>query len=217
MEFDPAMLSVADRYKLLVGGVTPRPIAVVSSISPAGEPNLAPFSFFNAVTSDPMTLMFCPARHTMTREKDTLLNVSPPGEGGTGEFVVNICSVSWAKEMAAAAEPFDHGVSEWEHVGLTMQPAIKVKPPRVAEARVAYECSTEQIIRLPSSTGPGGNIVIGRVVHVHVDDSIISDRLHIDPEALDSVGRLGGLGYCTTRQRFQLPHGLDALHTPIDL
>jgi len=222
MELNPAELSVADRYKLLIGGVTPRPIAVVSSLSPQGEPNLAPFSFFNAISSDPMSLMFCPSKHAMNREKDTLLNVRPQDEGGTGQFVVSICSVSWVREMAASAEPFGHGVSEWPHVGLTMHPSVRVAPARVAEAKVSYECETVQIVRLPSDAGPGragpgGNIVIGRVVHIYVDDGIINERLHIDPSGLDAVGRLGGVGYCTTREHFELPHGLGALETRVEL
>ncbi len=211
MEFHVADLSVKQRYKLLIGGIVPRPIALVSTISPDGVPNLAPFSFFAGVGSDPMTLLFCPANDAEGQPKDTLRNAMPEEEGGTGEFVVNVAAEQYAARVAAAAEPVGPEVNEFELAGLPPLRSRSVQPPRVAESPVAYECKTLHIVRLNPGEPAGGNIVIGEVVHVFVRDSIIDDRLHIDPDGLSAIGRMGGLTYCTTRDRFDMPMGLAAL------
>lgn len=211
MDLDPASLAPADRYKLLIGCIVPRPIALVSTVSPSGAPNLAPFSFFNGAGSDPMALLFCPANKPDGTEKDSLRNAKPVEEGGTGEFVVNLATEAYAARMAGAAEPLPYGESEFDLVGLTPAPCVRVRPPRVAESPVAFECRTLQVIRLnPGKTG-GGNIVIGQVVHIHLADGLINERFHVDPERLAAIGRMGGLGYCRTRDRFQMPMGRPAL------
>lgn len=217
MEFDPAALTPTERYKLLIGGIVPRPIALVSTISPSGAPNLAPFSFFAGVGSDPMMLLFCPANKPDGTPKDTLRNCAPITEGGTGEFVVNVVSFSFAHRMAAAAEPLPHGESEFELTGLNTAPSRVVRPARVAEAAVAFECHTEHIIRTNPGQPAGGNVVLGRVQHVFVRDDAINERLHVDPGVVDAIGRMGGLSYCLTRQRFELPMGRDALRNRPDV
>ncbi|MEE8458253.1 MAG: flavin reductase family protein [Phycisphaerales bacterium] len=212
MELNPDQLDPAERYKLLIGCIVPRPIAFVSTISPDGRPNLAPFSFFNGIGSDPMTLLFCPShRPDGDAEKDTLRNCKPRDEGGTGEFVVNAATESYRERVAAAAEPLDYGQSEFDAVGLTAAPSVTVKPPRVGESPWAFECRTLQVIRIDPDVPDAGNVVIGRVVHVFVRDDIVNQRMHVDPEKLLAIGRLGGLGYCTTRDRFEMPRGLAAL------
>jgi flavin reductase (DIM6/NTAB) family NADH-FMN oxidoreductase RutF len=212
MDLDPGALPISDRYKLLIGSIVPRPIAWVSTLSPDGKPNLAPFSFFNGVSANPMTLMFCPANKPDGSEKDTLRNAALPIEGGAGEFVVNIVPAALARQMAACAEPLDYGYSEWDLAGLEPEPSHLVKPARVAGSPVCFECKTDRILRLNPGAPSGGNLVIGRVVHVHARDGLINDRLHVDPAKLDAIGRMGGLGYCTTRDRFDLPMGKEALH-----
>ena len=211
MELDPATLSQPDRYKLLIGCILPRPIAIVSSLSPDGRPNLAPFSFFNGVGSDPMSLLFCPANKPDGSMKDTLRNVLPREDGGTGEFVVNVASESFAARMAAAAEPLPYGESEFDLSGLTPAPSIRVKAARVAESPVAFECRTLKVVRLNPGVAAGGNVVIGQVIHVHADDGVLNERLHADPARLAAIGRMGGLGYCRTRDRFEMPMGRNAL------
>ncbi|HYE62248.1 MAG TPA: flavin reductase family protein [Phycisphaerales bacterium] len=211
MELSPTALSQADRYKLLIGGIVPRPIAFVSTISPDGKLNLAPFSFFCAVGSAPMTMLFCPANKPDGGEKDSLLNARPVSEGGTGEFVVNIASEAMSRQVAGAAEPLPHGHSEFDLVGLTPAPSRLVKPPRVLEAPISYECRTIQVLRTNPGVPAGGNIVLGEVVHVWVRDDLINDRYHIDPARLDAIGRMGGLEYARTRDRFSLPMGVKAL------
>lgn len=212
MEFNPESITQPERYKLLIGCIVPRPIAFVSTISPDGRTlNLAPFSFFNGVGSNPMTLLFCPANKPDGTEKDTLRNCKPIAAGGTGQFVVNAAVDVYARKVAAAAEPLPYGESEFELAGLTPAPSVKVKPPRVSESPVAFECETMQVIRTNPGGVASGNIVIGRVVHVFVRDDLINERFHIDPAKLDAIGRMGGLGYTRTRDRFEMPMGLEAL------
>ncbi|MCW5776688.1 MAG: flavin reductase family protein [Phycisphaeraceae bacterium] len=214
MDLDPERLSTADRYKLLIGCIVPRPIAFVSTISPEGRTNLAPFSFFTGVGSNPMTLLFCPVNDANGHEKDTLRNCKPESEGGTGEFVVNLASEGYAHLVAAAAETLPYGDSEFELTGLTPATSLRVRPPRVAESPVAFECRTIQIVRTNPSKPAGGNVVIGRVVHVHAADGALNDRLHADPDRLAAVARMGGRTYCRTRDRFTLELGRPALNTP---
>ena len=211
MDLDPASLSIADRYKLLIGCIVPRPIAWVSTVSVEGRLNLAPFSFFAGVGSNPMTLLFCPANNADGSEKDSLRNAKPVSEGGIGEFVVNIATEELARKVAASAEPLPFGESEFALAGLTPAPCSRVKPPRVSESPVSFECRTTQVIRTNPRAPSGGNIVIGEVVQVTVRDDLIDARLRTDPERLDAIGRMGGLGYCRTRDRFDLPMGKSAL------
>jgi flavin reductase (DIM6/NTAB) family NADH-FMN oxidoreductase RutF len=211
MEFQPESLDVRDRYKLLIGSVVPRPIAFVSTVSPEGAFNLAPYSFFTAVGSNPMTLLFCPATKPDGSDKDTLRNCLPPEEGGVGEFVVNVATEGYAREVAAAAETLPYGESEFELTGLTPIASSKVRPPRLADCPVSYECETIQVLRTNPGEPASGNIVLGRVVCVHVDESLINDRFHVDASRLRAIGRMGGLEYCRTRDRFEMPRGREAL------
>lgn len=210
MELDPASIPYEERYKLLIGCIVPRPIALVSTASPSGLPNLAPFSFFAGVGSNPMTLLFCPANKADGSEKDSLRNAKPTAEAGTGEFVVNVAIERYARQMAAAAEPLPFGESEFELSGLTMAPSRVVRAPRVLESPVSFECRTLQVIRTNPGQPAGGNIVIGQVVHVHVSDDIINQRFHVD-QGYGAIGRMGGKWYCTTRDRFEMPMGTGAL------
>lgn len=216
MELDPDQLSQPDRYKLLIGAIIPRPIAVVSTIAPDGSSvNLAPFSFFAGVGSNPMTLLFCPANNADGSEKDTLRNAKPVSEGGAGEFVVSVASEPYIRRVVAAAQPLPYGESEFSFAGLTAAASVKVRPPRVAESPVAFECTTLQVIRTNPGAPAGGNIVLGRVIHIFMRDDLLNERLHTDPAKLAAVGRMGGLGYTTTRQRFDVPMGGPALQTPL--
>jgi flavin reductase (DIM6/NTAB) family NADH-FMN oxidoreductase RutF len=211
MELDPAQLPLADRYKLLIGGIVPRPIAFVSTISPDGRTNLAPFSFFNGIGSNPMTVLFCPGNRGDGSEQDTLRNAKPVSEGGVGEFVVNVATERYIRQVSAAAEPLPYGESEFDLTGLGMARSAKVKPPRVAESPIAFECRTLHVVRTNPGEPGGGNVVIGEVVHIVIDDEVVNSRLHIDPAKLAAVGRMGGLMYCTTRDVFEMVRGRAAL------
>src|SRR4029079_4747046 len=118
VQLDPSTMAPADPYKLLIGAIVPRPIAFVSSQSPEGRRNLAPFSFFNGIGSNPMSLLFCPANKADGSREDTLINVLPRERGGLGEFVVNIASEPYARKVAGAAEPLPYGQSEFDLVKL---------------------------------------------------------------------------------------------------
>jgi len=204
IEIDPASLTSLDRYKILVGAVVPRPIAWVSTRSPAGIDNLAPYSFFNAVGCDPMLLLFCPANKPDGSEKDSLRNAKPINQGGSGEFVVNIVSYALAQAMNTTAASLPYETSEFEHAHIATAPCAKVRCARVALAPVSFECITHEIIRTNGTAPNAGNIVIGKVVNVWLAPGIATEQLHLDPATLDAIGRLGGSTYCTSRDRFDI-------------
>jgi len=213
MELDPKSLDVGARYRLMIGCIVPRPIAVVSTISPEGLVNLAPFSFFNGVGAEPMTLLFCPVNKSDGSEKDTLRNCKPMDEGGTGEFVVNLALEEYQREVAAAGEPLAYGDSEFDLTGLGTAASHVVRAPRLAESPIAFECKTSQVMRLKPGAAGGANVVMGEVVHIYVRDDLVDEKLHVLPDRLHAIGRLGGLSYCTTRDRFDLPRGRAALES----
>ncbi|GAB4479249.1 MAG: flavin reductase family protein [Elainellaceae cyanobacterium] len=202
MEIDPELLEPSLRYKLLIGSVVPRPIAFVSSLSPQGVANLAPFSYFNAVGHIPLALMFSVSLKPDGSEKDTLRNVRPPSEGGTGEYVINLAIESYAHQVAECAEPLPYGESEFDYVNLSPTPSKVVKPPRVAESPVAFECRTLQIVPVGQF-----HVVIGQVVHLFVRDEVLGDRNRIDSDKLGAIGRMAGYEYCRTGDRFEIPNG----------
>lgn len=214
MDLRPEDLPPRDRYKLMIGCIVPRPIAFVSTISLDGRPNLAPFSFFSGIGSDPMTLLFCPSNAPDGGEKDTLRNCKPVAEGGQGQFVVNASIEDYAREVAACGEPLPPDQSEWDLARLESAPSRRVKPARVARSPWAFECETIQVVRTNPGVPSGGNVVIGRVVHVHLDDAIVVPTLRIDPDRLRAIGRMGGFGYTRTRERFELPPDRSALREP---
>jgi flavin reductase (DIM6/NTAB) family NADH-FMN oxidoreductase RutF len=194
MTIDPASTPQHQVYKLLIGSVVPRPIAFVSTVSPAGVRNLAPFSFFNAICGEPPMVCFS----TSFREprKDSYVNVK-----ATGEFVVNIVSEEIAEKMNLSSGDYPYGVDEFEIAGLTAVPSDVVRPPRVLESHVNMECKLSQIIEL--GTRPGASLIIGEVVRFHVDDAIVED-FRIDPDKLRAIGRMGGNVYSRTRDRFEM-------------
>ena len=211
MDIQPDEIEIHDRYKLMIGSIVPRPIAFVSTVSPQGDHNLAPYSFFTGIGSNPMTMMFCPGTMPDGSDKDSLRNALPPDEGGIGQFVVNLAVESYARQVAGAAEVLPYGESEFDLVGLTPTPSAKVRPPRVAESPVAFECETLHVFRTNPGQPASGNVVMGRVVCVHVEDGLINDRFHVDPERLRAIGRMGGMEYCRTTERFEMPRGRAAL------
>lgn len=209
-QLDPAELQPIERYKLLIGGVVPRPIALVSTLDPAGRPNLAPFSFYNAIGSNPMLVQFCPANTPDGTEKDSVRNAAPASEGGTGEFVVNVTVEDLAVDAAVTAEPLAAGESEWDLAGLEPVASVRVGPSRVARAPMAYECVTERVIRFNPGAPAGSTMVIGRVVMVHVREDLLNERLHVDQAGLRAVGRMGGIRWCRSRDQFELTPGVRA-------
>ena len=199
MIIDPGKQTPKDNYKLLIGSIVPRPIAFVSTISKAGIYNLAPFSFFTAIASNPPTIGFSPARKGPDGSlKDTLANIRE-----TGEFVVNVVNMALVEQMNATATDFPPEVDEFKEVGLTPLPSELVKAPRVKESPINMECRLNQIIEVGVSGAGGGFFVIGEVVCFHVADELMTDG-RIDTGKLDPVGRLAGMEYTTLGKRFIL-------------
>jgi flavin reductase (DIM6/NTAB) family NADH-FMN oxidoreductase RutF len=198
MELDPESLEVRARYALLISSILPRPIAWVSTISPDGAPNLAPFSFFTGITANPMSVCFAPVNNRDGKPKDTLVNVK-----ATKQFVVNMANESNALKMNETSAAFPYGVSEFEKAGLTAAPSVKVKPPRVKESPLHMECELIQVVTL--SEGPlGGHLVIGKVVHYHCDDAIWNGG-KLRHQDLKAIGRMEGAWYTKTQDAFELP------------
>lgn len=152
-----------------------------------------------------MTMLFCPANNTDGSEKDSLRNAKPVIEGGTGEFVVNVVPHHMAEAMNHTSAALPYGTSEFDVCGVRAGASRVVAPKRVLDSPIAYECTTIQVIRTNPGTQNAGNIVLGRVVHVWVAEGVANERLQIDPGAIDVVGRMGGVGYSTTRDRFEIP------------
>lgn len=186
-------------YKLFLGFINPRPIALVSSVSPDGARNLAPFSFYNMVSANPPVVMFCPSIRRDGSPKHTLANVQ-----ATREFVVATVSDALAGRMVKTAAELPAGQSEFEYAGLTPLPAVRVKAALVKEAPVNLECTLRDIVSLGDQPG-GGRVVLGDVAAVHIADEILTPRRDaIDPCKLRTVGRLGGQYYCTVTDPYEL-------------
>lgn len=196
MQIDVATTPVVDVYHTLVGVVTPRPIAWVTTIDREGRVNLAPFSFFNAFGANPPVVVFSPTLRRDGTKKDTLLNVE-----ATGEFVVNMAVAPLAEHVNRSSKELPHGESEVEYVGLHTVPSVKVKPPRLAESPVNMECKVYQIV--PIGKGPlSANLVIGEVLMMHVADHVLDAAGKVDPRKLQAIARLGGDWYCRTTDLF---------------
>lgn len=195
--FDTADLARPEQSKLINGILVPRPIAWVSTIGPEG-PNLAPFSYFTAVSVDPMIVMFSvsiPFGDRSGTVKDTLQNIDD-----TPEFVVHLVDRHLAEHMNATSAELPRGTNEFDVAGLTQLPSTKVRPPRIAEAGVHLECTlfdSQQIGNIPY------RMIFGEVVAIHSRNGIINDRLHVDQEQHRPIGRLGGASqYTTPNDRF---------------
>lgn len=200
MQINPQDIASRDMYKLLIGSVQPRPIAWVSTVDAHGVPNLAPYSFFTAVCSDPPTIVFCPGVRRQTGlPKDSLLNVRE-----TGEFVVNIVTESLAEKMNITSTELDHDVNEFEYAGVEAAQSVMVKVPRVAESPIAIECKLDQIVTISDQPG-GGFIVVGRVVYMHINDDVYIPDFKIDTLKVQPVGRLAGSGYTKVNDIFEMP------------
>jgi flavin reductase (DIM6/NTAB) family NADH-FMN oxidoreductase RutF len=192
---DPAAQSPAASYALLVSSIVPRPIALVSTISPEGVTNLAPFSFFNAICAEPPVISFAVGNRVPA--KDTIANIR-----ASGEFVVNIVSEAMAERMNLCSGEYPAGVSEFAISGLTPQPSEVVKPPSVRESAMSMECRLVQILEV-SKRPAGGSLILGEIVRFHLDRSMLEGG-RLNPEKLRAVGRMGGNGYTRTRDRFEM-------------
>lgn len=198
MHFDPDSIDQKATYKLLTGAVIPRPIGWISSISKDGIPNLAPFSFFNAVGEDPPHIMFSTVRPNNSN-KDTLNNVLE-----TGQFVVNMVVEDIVEQMNTTSQSVTPDVNEFELAGLTAIPSLKVKAPRVKESPINMECELVHHYTLEDNKHGGATILIGRVIMFHIDESVLLDDFKINMETYKPVARLAGSNYSKLGEIFSI-------------
>ena len=190
MIFDPTEKPFSEIHKLMIGSIVPRPIALVSTTSKDGNNNVAPFSYFNGVCSNPPTIMFAPARRGWDgHEKDTLINIR-----NNQEFVINIVSESFAEKMVKCSTDFNPDIDEFQVSGLTPESSSKVSPPKVKESKINLECKLDQIVEIGDGTAGSGFVVLGTIVLFHIDDDIYEDG-HILLDKLEPLGRLAGNWY----------------------
>src|SRR5207248_6954478 len=188
MHFDLAQIPATDAYKLLVSTVVPRPLALATTVDAAGRVNAAPFSFFNAVSSRPPVVV---------------LGINGDGPGGgykdtennirdTGEFVVNLVDEALAERMNICAVDFPKGIGELEKAELTAVSSVEVKPPRIAEAPVSFEC--KRITGL--SLGAQSTLEVGRVIHIHIRDDLVDpEKFYVQTDKMRLIGRMHGRGW----------------------
>ncbi|HMU68786.1 MAG TPA: flavin reductase family protein, partial [Chitinophagales bacterium] len=190
MRIDPSELTIPKLHQYILGSVSPRPISFASTVDLEGRPNLAPFSFFTAVGSNPPMVVFSPARSGRDNTtKHTLDNVE-----ATKEVVINIVNYPIVHQMSLASSPYPKGVNEFIKSGLTPIPSEKVKPFRVKESIVSMECIVRNVIHT-GDKGGAGNIVMCEIVLMHIDDNILDADGRMDPFKMDLVARMGGEYY----------------------
>jgi len=191
LSLDPKELTVQRLHQLLLGAVGPRPIAFASTIDESGRPNLAPFSFFNVFSANPPILVFSPARSGRTGQtKDTFNNAK-----AIPEVVINVVNYPMVHQMSLASSPYAPGVDEFVKAGFTPIASDKIKPFRVAEAPVQFECKIQQIIEL-GQDGGAGNLIICEVVQLHIQENLLTENGLIDQHKIDLVARMGADWYC---------------------
>ncbi|PDT38629.1 flavin reductase [Rhizobium sp. M10] len=196
VSFDFKELSERERYKLMIGTIIPRPIALVTTVDEHGRINAAPFSFFNCLSADPPILAIGVENNADMSFKDTGHNIRM-----TEVFTVNIVSFAIAEAMHVCGAKYPRGVDELREAGLTALPGEKVASPYIAEAPAAFECRRHVTLEL----GRSRQIVMGEIVYAHYREGVVDpERLHVDPAAIDAIARLGGDTCATTRDRFEM-------------
>jgi len=188
--FNPEKLETKDLHKLLLSAVAPRPIAFASTIDSRGNVNLSPFSYFNVFSSNPPILIFSPSR----RVRDNTTKHTLQNSEETREVVINMVDYSIVDQMSKSSKEYPKGVNEFKETGLTEVRSLKVKPPRVLESPVSFECVVDNIISL-GDNGGAGQLVIAKVVYIHINSNLLDSNGEIDPTKLDLVARMGGDWY----------------------
>ena len=199
---DPAELETKEVHKILLSSIAPRPIAFASTIDAKGSVNLSPFSYFNVFSSNPPILIFSPSRRVRDNTtKHTLENAKE-----TKEVVINIVNHSIVEQMSKSSREYDKGVNEFLETGLTQVPSLKVQPPRVLESPISFECKVDNIVSLGDSGG-AGQLIIAKVVQIHINKDYLDSEGDIDSEKLDLVARMGGDWYTRVNKdsMFKIP------------
>lgn len=196
LTINPKELPVPKLHQYLLGAVGPRPIAFASTVDADGRPNLAPFSFFNVFSANPPILIFSPARSGRSNTtKDTYNNVKV-----VPEVVINVVNYDIVHQMSLASSPYQPGVSEFEKAGFTPLDSDEVKPKRVAESPVQFECKVNEVIEL-GQEGGAGNLIICEVVKIHINEAVLDENGMIDQQKIDLVSRMGGDWYCRADEK----------------
>ena len=199
---DPIHLETKELHKILLSSIAPRPIAFASTIDSNGNVNLSPFSYFNVFSSNPPILIFSPSRRVRDNTtKHTLENAME-----TKEVVINVVNFPIVEQMSKSSIEYEKGVNEFIETGLTQVKSLLVKPPRVLESPVSFECKVQDIVSLGESGG-AGQLIIAKVVQIHIDKKFIDKNGDIDSEKLDLVARMGGDWYtrATKESMFKIP------------
>ena len=209
---DPSTISQPEIHRILLTAVAPRPICFASTIDAAGNVNLSPFSFFNVFSSNPPLLIFSPARSG----RDSSLKHSHQNVKEVPEVVINIVNHALVEQMSLSSTAYEKGINEFVKAGLTQVPSEKVKPPRVGEAPISFECSVTEVIELADSPG-AGNLVLCKVELIHINETYQTNG-ELDTKKLDLVGRMGGSWYTRSNEAslFEIPKPLRTKGIGID-
>ncbi|AVR47360.1 flavin reductase [Christiangramia fulva] len=209
---EPKDVSVGKLHQYLLGAVGPRPIAFASTLDENGRPNLSPFSFFNVFGSNPPVLIFSPAR----RGRDNTTKHTYENLKRTDEVVINIVNFDMVQQMSLSSTEYDQGVNEFEKAGLTMLKSDIVKPFRVAESPVQFECKVHEIVET-GEQGGAGNLIICHVLKMHIKEEILDENGYIDQHKIDQVARMGGNWYTRANMgMFEVPKPLSTLGIGVD-
>ena len=212
LSIDPKEISTGKLHGYLLGAVAPRPIAFASTIDANGNPNLSPFSFFNVFGSNPPIMIFSPARRVRDNTtKHTLDNVL-----ATKEVVINIVNYDIVQQMSLSSTEYPEGVNEFEKAGFTMLASDKIKPFRVAESPVQFECKVKDVI-FTGDKGGAGNLIICEVVKIHISEAVLDENGAIDQHKIDLVARAGGSYYSRARDGFfEIPKPISTIGIGVD-
>lgn len=209
----PNEIGIKAISNFLTSAVVPRPIAFVSTINADGQPNLSPFSFFNVFSSDPVVLIFSAAKSALTgKQKDTYHNVK-----AIPECVIHIANYAMVEQLSVTSGAYPSEVNEFIKGGFTEEPSVMVKPPRIKEAPIAFECKVTQVIEL-GDKGGSGNLIICEAVMIHVNENLLDENGNVIAEKLDPIARLGYNNYVrfTKEDIFATPKPLKAFGVGVD-
>lgn len=210
---NPKDISVPELHGLLLGSISPRPIAFASTVDTDGNVNLSPFSFFNVFSANPPIMIFSPARRVRgNTTKHTLDNAM-----ATKEVVINVVNYTMVQQMSLSSSEYAPGINEFDKAGFTEVPSVTVKPPRVKESPVSFECKVNEIVHL-GTEGGAGNLIICEVTKIHLDTNILDNNGKIDPNKIDTVARMGGSWYsrASGNSIFEIPKPVSSIGIGVD-
>ncbi len=212
LSINPKDIAIEKLHSYLLSAIAPRPIALASTINARGKPNLSPFSFFNVFSANPPILIFSPARRVRNNTtKHTLENIKK-----TKEVVINVVNFDIVQQMSLSSTEYPESINEFEKAGFTMVASEKVKPFRVGESPIQFECKVKNIIEL-GTEGGAGNLIICEVVKLHIKEAFLNDEGDINQQKLDLVARAGGSLYSRAKEGFfEIPKPLTTLGIGVD-